>query len=123
MGAGWSARAEAQKSILTATASDDRCIRMEETPEMVERVARASFAHWRENRNRLGVHMDRGQSFEDMSEGEMGFALAHARSVILAMREPSDAMCEAAGATYEPHACVDCFGVQWRAAIDAALGR
>lgn len=59
------------------------------TDSMVERVERASFACWRKRMTKLGLHMDKGQTFEDMSESEREFARIHARAVIAAM-QPSD---------------------------------
>ena len=95
------------------------------TPEMIERVARASFAHWRDNANHLGVHMDKGQNFEDMTEGEMRFALAHARTILAAMREPTEAMVAAADdyvadAVRDKRPCG--YRLVFEAMIDAALG-
>jgi hypothetical protein len=89
---------------------------------MIERVARASFDHWRSNANRLGIHLDKGQRFEDMDEGELRFALAHARAVIAALREPTAAMVDAVLPSIDRLESADgqINGV-WRAMIDAAL--
>ena len=51
-----------------------------------EIVARASFKHWRDNATAKGFHMDRGMTFEDMSDSEREFALSHARAVLAASR-------------------------------------
>jgi hypothetical protein len=83
---------------------------------MIERVARASFKHWRENATRLGVHLDRPQTFDEMQEGERAFAMKHARAVIEAMREPTTEMVAAAGDPY----LRDTESI-YRSMIDAAL--
>ena len=105
---------------------------------MVKQIARASFTHWRQNANQLGVHMEKGQHFEDMTEGEMRFALAHARANIAALREPNEEMIECmARATVNSdgwnwdkdrlpcHTSKDDYRVSarevWVAGIDAAL--
>jgi len=54
--------------------------------EMVERVARASFAAWAKNR-------DNGKVFEDMTDSEREWCMEHAREMIKALRGPvTDAM-------------------------------
>jgi hypothetical protein len=45
--------------------------------------------------------LDRGQAFEDMSESEQEFAYLHARAVIAALREPTDAMLTAAASSFD----------------------
>lgn len=55
---------------------------------MIERVARASFKCWRERMTKQGRHLDKGQTFEDMSESELEFALLHARAAIEAAGVP-----------------------------------
>lgn len=59
---------------------------------MIEKVARASFNCWRKRMTELGHHMDKGQTFEDMSDSERDFAFMNARAMIEAMREPTEGM-------------------------------
>ncbi len=86
--------------------------------EMIERVARASFACWRTRMDELGHHLDKGRNFEDMSESESEFAIMNARAVIEAMREPSKAMMDAGRPwAYSDKLPPNC----WIKMIDAAL--
>jgi len=94
--------------------------------EMVERLARASFACWRDRMDELGEHLDRGRTFEDMSDQEREFAYLHAKAVLQALREPTPGM-EARGndAAFEQQGCPSDFSFcaveTWRAMVDEAL--
>lgn len=88
---------------------------------MVERVARASFACWRENATRSGVHLDQGRTFEDLLEGGRSFAIHHARAVIAAMREPDDEMIQAAADLWLRSDDCPPGEASWRVMIDEAL--
>lgn len=59
---------------------------------MVERVARASFKCWRGHMTKLGHHMDRGMTFEDMTDDEREFEMMNAKAMIAAMRDPTEEM-------------------------------
>lgn len=90
----------------------------------IEEVARASFACWRKRMNDLGYHLDKGQTFEDMSGSEREFALMNARAMIAAMREPTKKMLKAAENEQSPSYEYNENGMTidiWRAMIDAAL--
>jgi len=56
--------------------------------EVVERVARASFAFWKQQNSRVA-------DFEDMNPDELEFAMAHARAMIGEMRKPTPSMVRA----------------------------
>lgn len=88
---------------------DGEDVRM--TESMVECVARASFAWWKEQNSRAA-------NFEDMNPDELEFALGHARVVIAAMREPTEGMLNAVDLRKER---MMGSGYAWQAMIDAAL--
>lgn len=63
---------------------------------MIEKVARASFACWRQRMIDTGQkpemeHLD----WDDMSDSEQEFAFLHARAAIQAMRAPTTGMRDA----------------------------
>lgn len=93
----------------------------------IEQVARASFAYWRADMDRLGLKMDMGRTFEDMTSTEQEFAMGHARAIIEAMREPSEEMLAAKDERANPVIwdanCHYCGGPKenWNVMIDAAL--
>ena len=60
--------------------------------EMIERAARASFDFWKARQPGK-----EDLQFEQLNnlDGEMEFALAHAKAIIEAMREPTEEMVEA----------------------------
>ena len=88
---------------------------------MIEKVARASFACWRKSMDELGEHLDKGHEFEDMTEQEMKFAFAHARAAIEAMREPTEAMLEAVSSFNDIKHIDQDPSYYWPLMIDAAL--
>ena len=57
----------------------------DDSMELVEMVARASFKNWRDNATAKGLHMDLGMTFEDMSESEREFADRHAAAILTAI--------------------------------------
>ena len=94
--------------------------------EMVERVARASFDFWKSTQPGK-----EDLKFEDLNntDDEMEFALAHARAIIEAMREPTEEMF-CAGDERIIEALNDISGIardptpakaSWQAMIEAAL--
>lgn len=100
------------------------------TAEMIERVAKASFECWRKRMDKLGLHLDKGQEFEDMTERELAFAYENARAMIAAMREPTKEMLQNCAAIdfVDPSSmlnrynrCKDYAKISWQAMIDAAL--
>lgn len=84
---------------------------------MVEKVARASFACWRKRMDELGLHLDKGRTFENMSKSELEFALDNSRAVIAAIREPSEEMLD----LHPPFVSKQEFLASYKAMIDAAL--
>jgi hypothetical protein len=88
----------------------------EVSDSMVERVARASFAWWKEQNSRVA-------EFEDMNSDELSFALEHARVVIAALREPTDAMKSCHEEVHWDFSCHVCGGLTdgWHKMIDKAL--
>ena len=87
-------------------------------PEMVERVAIALHS----NNNHADDTAWSRRAWLDLKEENKNDYRRIARAVIETMREPTEAMCQAAGDTFEPHACADCFKIQYDAAIGVALG-
>ena len=63
--------------------------------DMVERVARASFAFWKQQNSRVA-------DFEDMNPDELEFAMAHARAMIEEMQEPTAEMVKAGTISWDP---------------------
>lgn len=63
---------------------------------MLEKIARASFAHWRKQMDELGKHMNSPREFENMPKREYDFAIANARAMLEAIEEPTQAMLDAA---------------------------
>lgn len=94
---------------------------------MIERVARAAFAAWRQRMIDTGERPDAmAMSFSDLDKSEREFALIHARAVIVAMREPTEAMVSAGNHAIEPDSRLFYKRVAdeaWQAMIDAALAR
>src|SRR5260221_14106008 len=96
--------------------------------EMIERVARASFAAWRQRMIETGQCPEAiASTFEDLNESEREFAFIHARAAIAAMREPNGIMATAGGDTaFRERRMI--YGIPsidtcavYRAMIDAAL--
>lgn len=103
------------------------------TGDIVDRVARASFACWRKRMDELGHHLDKGRRFEDMGDSELEFAHMNARAMIeahgaalaaagfvIVPREPTEAMLSAVhfSADAEFHGASPDYA--WRAMIAAA---
>ncbi len=90
--------------------------------EMVERVARASFAAWCKRMADTGQRAPdiANAKFEELSEREREFAFLHARAAILAMREPTEAMIEGAS-SYDDYGHPAICKAHWQAMIDRAL--
>lgn len=83
--------------------------------EMEERVARASFACWKMENSRVA-------NFEDINPDELAFAERHARAIIRAMREPTEAQYDALCATNKVWRELNSY-IVWQTYIDAASGR
>ena len=82
--------------------------------EMIDKVIKASFDCWNENRG-LSYTVD------DLSDSEKEFAQLHAIAIIKAMREPTEKMCKAEGVYIK---CYTCGGHKegWQNMIDAIIG-
>lgn len=84
---------------------------------MIEKIARASFTCWRKRMDELGYHLDKGKTFEDMSDSEREFAFMNAKAVIEAIREFTDEMFDASDSQLVRGELEQ----NWQNVIDAAL--
>lgn len=84
--------------------------------EMIDRVARASFAAWNKQRGKQFV-------YEDMSPEEREWSLVHARVVIEALRDPTESMLEAGSIDLGAGGELDDRNLSevWKLMIDEAL--
>jgi|HubBroStandDraft_6_1064221.scaffolds.fasta_scaffold00050_22 hypothetical protein len=93
--------------------------------EMIDRVARAIFASWRKQMDEDGQTGKGPLSFDDLDGDERGFGIDAARAAISAMREPTDAMRDAAtkaAERYEAHmSTYHCMSEGYKAAMDEAI--
>lgn len=85
--------------------------------EMIERVARASFDFWKSTQPGK-----ENLEFEHLNNIDDEFALAHARAIIEAMGEPSDAMTNAAALVWDWDQYTETNALNmWQTMIDEAL--